>query len=297
MTQDQAIVQALQGTARWVPLLVVGLAVAGGVWLEKQAPEKLGEPPVVAALPDWQAPAAIAADAWAVFTPPVSAERPTSGIAQRIRLVGTFLQEDAEASVGKALLEFVESKRQRTVAEGEIILGAYRIKDVGESSIVVSGPEGDVTLWRKGLVKHVAVSANPPGKQVTFDDAPALETSRFGKRIAENQWVLKRESLLAYHDELMGDPSRLSQLLLSFDENEAAGEVNGYRIDVKGENGFFDDLGMQPGDVINKVNHMRMINHGRARFFLREFMEARVPMFILDVERNGKSEKLMYLIR
>ena len=297
MTQEHPIIQALQRTARWVPAAVVCVAAAGGVWLDRQAPGGLEPSSPSPVLPDWQAPATIAEEAWLVFAPPESDRPVTSSVSQRIRLVGTFLQEEAGHSVGKALLEFVETNRQRTVSEGEVILGSYRIKDVGESSIVVSGPEGDVTLWRKGLVKPVAVSANMPGEQVTFEDAPALETTRFGKRITENQWVLKREALLAYHDELMDDPSRLSQLLLSFGENQSEGEVNGYRIDVKGENGFFEDLGLAPGDAVNKVNHMRMINHGRARFFLREFMKSRVPMFILDVERDGKSEKRIYLIR
>jgi hypothetical protein len=42
---------------------------------------------------------------------------------------------------------------------------------------------------------------------------------------------------------------------------------------------------------------MRMVSQRRAEYFLSEFLKNRVSALVLDVEREGKPEKMIYLIR
>jgi type II secretory pathway component PulC len=73
--------------------------------------------------------------------------------------------------------------------------------------------------------------------------------------------------------------------------------IAGYRLDIEGEERFFKDVGMKPGDVVRKVNSMAMVSQSRAEFFIREFVKGNLGAVVLDIERQGQPEKLVYLIR
>ena len=68
-------------------------------------------------------------------------------------------------------------------------------------------------------------------------------------------------------------------------------------LDVAGEADFFAAMGMQQGELIRKVNSMNMTSQKRAEYFMGEFMKYLVNAFVLDIERGGKPEKLIYLVR
>jgi type II secretory pathway component PulC len=74
-------------------------------------------------------------------------------------------------------------------------------------------------------------------------------------------------------------------------------EVAGYYLEAEGEGEFFKAVGLQEGDTIRKVNSMLMTSQKRAEYFISEFIRNRVNAFVLEVDRNGKEEKLIYLIR
>ena len=76
-----------------------------------------------------------------------------------------------------------------------------------------------------------------------------------------------------------------------------AGNITGYTLDVQGEAEFFDAVVMKPGDVVRKVNSMPMTSRRRAEFFIREFVNDRANVIVLDIERGGKEQKLIYQVR
>jgi len=75
------------------------------------------------------------------------------------------------------------------------------------------------------------------------------------------------------------------------------GQVAGYRLEKEGEAEFFAAVGLQEGDTIRRVNSMNMTSQARAEYFISEFMKERLGAVVLDVERNGQQEKLIYLFR
>jgi len=56
-------------------------------------------------------------------------------------------------------------------------------------------------------------------------------------------------------------------------------------------------VGLQHGDVVRKVNSMRMTSQRRAEYFIGEFVQGRLGAVVLDIERNGQPTKLVYLIK
>ncbi len=132
---------------------------------------------------------------------------------------------------------------------------------------------------------------------VSMEDQPALESSRFGKRVGENRWVFNREELLKYYQEVLDEPERIAKVYLSLKPDYQGESIEGYRLASEGEADFFKAVGLQEGDTIRKVNSMRMVSQRRAEYFLSEFLKNRVSALVLDVEREGKPEKMIYLIR
>ena len=54
-----------------------------------------------------------------------------------------------------------------------------------------------------------------------------LETSRFGKRIGEARWVMQKEALVGYYQELLDDPERIAAIYMSMKPDYIDGEVAG----------------------------------------------------------------------
>jgi len=78
---------------------------------------------------------------------------------------------------------------------------------------------------------------------------------------------------------------------------EEAGGIEGYRVGIEGEGGFFEAAGLVEGDVVRRVNSMRMTNRRRAEYFIGEFVADRANVFVLDIERGNEKKKLIYQVR
>ena len=63
----------------------------------------------------------------------------------------------------------------------------------------------------------------------------------------------------------------------------------------KGEAEFYAQVGLRDGDVVRKVNSIKMTSQRRSEFLLGEFLQGRLGTVVIDIERDGKPEKLVYL--
>ncbi|MGA0368545.1 MAG: hypothetical protein ACO3N7_03745 [Kiritimatiellia bacterium] len=224
-------------------------------------------------------------------------------------LSGTFqtfeMREGSENEVAQvrsiALVDDLREGKQRLLREGDR-LGSFRVDRVSMDRVTLSRGEYQFELALSG---QMASGANPvqtesttPSAPQRFEDLPALEENRFGKKVAENQWVLKRQEVFNYAEEIMGNPLRATQLFRSFSQvAEAEGDEPGFRIQMKGEEAFFRDMGLGDGDVIRRVNSMEMKSQVRAEYLVREFMNSRMSAVVLDVENNGESRKQIFIVR
>ncbi len=225
-------------------------------------------------------------------------------LANRFRLAGTFFlyapEGETAESQRRAIVDDVQKSQQSIVTEGDT-LEEFRVQNVYPDRIVLRTGGTDYTLAlsfaETGPVASAPPAATGETAVVSMEDMPALESSRFGKRVGENRWVFNREELLKYYQEVLDEPERIAKVYLSLKPDYQGESIEGYRLASEGEADFFKAVGLQEGATIRKVNSMRMVSQRRAEYFLSEFLKNRVSALVLDVEREGKPEKMIYLIR
>ena len=142
-----------------------------------------------------------------------------------------------------------------------------------------------------------AGAAAPPA--AAADAAPHLESNRFGNRVGETRWEFNRQAILDYYQEMMDNPERLAALFMAMEaDRDEEGKVAGYRLNMDvGEREFYTQVGLQHGDVVRRVNSMRMTSQRRAEYFIGEFVQNRLGAVVIDIERNGQPQKLVYLVK
>lgn len=287
-------------------LLAVGLAAPIGLaWPRLPVPGAAVEPPPP------PAPRAAADPVetrhWKVLQPAAATGARVEASTARFRLAGTFLSysfsgEEAKVSERYAILDLLDAKRQKLAHVGDVVEG-WTVRTIEEDRATLENNGVLLELTRtftplgEAPAPAVVSDADPEKEGVPFWDQPALETNRFGKRIGDNRWVIKREKVMEYYNELLADPERLVNLYKSFYPDRRNGEVEGFRLKFAGEQDFFKAIGIREADVVRSVNSMQMTSQKRAEFFIGEFVRNNIEALVFDVERDGKEEQLIYLIR
>lgn len=275
-----------------------------GLYLRAPAPEKA---PDAIALPAWPEPPESLNEGWSVFKKRGAAAPVAAGpLAQRYRLAGTFFAYPGDGAGGSgssrhAIVDDIRAQTQVIVQEEDPLDGC-RVLSIFRDRIVLRHATGDEELWLTFLKsgdteKPTASASKGPAPVLTFDEMPALEVSRFGKRIGDNRWMLEREALMEYFNEVQETPERLSSVLLAMQPEYEGDAVAGFKLDKLGEDVLYDSVGMKNGDVVRMVNSMPMTSPARANYFISEFLNERISAIVLDIEREGVEEKLIYLIR
>lgn len=279
-------------------LLALRLAFAGR---NARAPgERSGSRTAVAEPFRWPE---LAASAWNVFrsgAAPAPAA-PAGQLAARYRLAGVFLllgdPGEAGAENRCAILDDMQDQRQILAAEGEEV-GPARVVRVAADHVVLSADGREETLV---LVAGTLAGRGGPGAAGAPAAEPAkiLETTRFGNRVGETRWEINKQAVLEYYQEMMDNPERLAGLFNAMEpDRDVEGKVAGYRLNVAlGEKDFYTQVGLRDGDVVRKVNSMRMTSQRRAEYFIGEFVQDRLGAVVIDVERDGQPQKLVYLVK
>lgn len=230
-------------------------------------------------------------------------------LARRFRLAGTFFAASSYQQSRKAIIDDIQKKTQCLVAEGDnldqnvLVVTIFRdrviLRNVPTSPRVGTDPaeSRDEQLWLSFAEGNKpAASTNRLENDVTQGQADAT-IGRFGKRTGERRWVLERSEVLRYYQELLNNPDRLAKVFESLKPVYQTGKIAGYTLDIEGEGEVFRAFGLKQGDIIRQVNSMPMISQTRAEYFINEFVKNRVNGFVIDIERDAKSEKMIYLVR
>ena len=221
-------------------------------------------------------------------------------LSARYRLAGVFLVLSDTGRSGAeqrcAILDDLQTQQQILATEEEQ-LDQVRVVLVENDHVVLSDGVNEETIYLAAgtLPGHENANAAAPA-----EEAPKiLETNRFGNRIGDTRWEFNRQALLDYYQEVMDNPERLASLFLAMEaDRDTEGKVAGYKLNVDvGEKDFYTQIGLQQGDVVRKVNSMRMTSQRRAEYFIGEFVQNRLGAVVFDIERNGEPKKLVYLIK
>ena len=224
-------------------------------------------------------------------------------LARRFRLAGTFFAASSYQQSCKAIIDDIQKKTQSLVAEGDNLDQNILVVSIFKDRVILRENNPDLAgsrdehLWLSFAGGEKAgKSANQPGTDVIPGQADTTLV-RFGKRTGERRWVLERSAVIQYYEELLGHPDRLAKVFESLKPVYKTGKIAGYTLDVEGEGEVFRAFGLKQGDVIRQVNSMPMISQSRAEYFINEFVKNRVNGFVIDIEREAKPEKTIYLVR
>jgi type II secretion system protein C len=288
---------------KWTALVLLALAalLALRLALAGRGARAVAERPAAVVAEPFRWPE-LAAGAWNVFrsgAAPAPAA-PAGQLAARYRLAGVFLILGDPDAVGAehrcAILDDVQEQRQILAGEGEDV-GSARVVRVAADHVVLSADGREETL--------VLTAGTLPGRDgagagaAAAEPAKILETTRFGNRVGETRWEINKAAVLEYYREMMDNPERLAGLFNAMEpDRDVEGKVAGYRLNVaRGEKDFYTQVGLRDGDVVRKVNSMRMTSQRRAEYFIGEFVQDRLGAVVIDVERDGQPQKLVYLVK
>ena len=243
-------------------------------------------------------------DMWDVFIDTSASARPSAGAGEegRYRLAGTFISfpsGSGQNEVRKAILDDAGAKSQILVQQGDD-LGTYVVEHIQRDMVTLRKDSGKKVELRLSFTSGgPAETEKGPGilEPTSFEEMPALESSRFGKRIAENRWVLSRDALMGYYEELLDHPERMAALFSSMEDLEEDSVLAGYQVNIKGEEDLFSAMGLKQGDIVREVNSIRMTSPRRSEYLIKEFVQGRLNAVVFDVEREGERQKLIELIR
>lgn len=277
--------------------LVVFLAYAGIYAALPPPATPQGAP---ASGPLFPASTEVPAEAWSVFARYNAADGGQGSLAKVFRLAGTFFMggSEGDGSTRKAVLDHLEQQEQFLVREGDRVASVDVVR-IHRDHVVLSSGGREEELWLSFQSRggEAGIAAAPAAAKDLGWDERVIETSVYGKRIAENRWILSRDALLDYHQAMLDDPERLAALFLSMKPDYQDDDIAGYRVDIEGEEAFFQAVGLGEGDIVREVNSMRMVSQRRAEYFIREFAQGQLSAVVLDIERSGTPEKLIYYIR
>ncbi len=222
-------------------------------------------------------------------------------LARRYRLAGTFFASGEHQQSRKAIIDDLQAKgpeNQKLVGEGDTLDdGGVLVASIQTEFVVLRAGMREEKIWLSfaGGPSHAAAESDRAGQAAAGGAADML--ARFGARVEDRRWLLKRDALLQYYQELMADTERLGKVFESLKPVYQQSRIAGYVLDVAGEKDMFHAFGLRQNDVIRKVNSMPMNSQRRAEYFISEFVKNRVNGFVLDIERDGKPQKFVYLIR
>jgi len=250
-------------------------------------------PPVTNAVAWSQLPSAQSFD-WNIFCLSGGDSQAAEGsLASAFRFAGTFfVSGDSGGEVRRAVLCVIADERQVIASEGDTIDGVV-VDKIGADSVILR--RGDETAE----LRLSFASGNQSATGVGESAASGKDTAaRFGKTLSKNSWELRRSSLMEYYNEMLDDPERLLNLFDSlkplYNDN---GSITGYQLGIEGEREFFESVGLREGDVVRKVNSLPMTRRSRAEFFIKQVASDKINAIVIDVERDGKPERLIYQIK
>ena len=223
--------------------------------------------------------------------------RPTTSaglLASRFRLAGTFFAFGDKQMARNAIIDDLRKKDQKLVSEGDPLDDAITVVSIQTDRIRIrdGSREEELLLSFSGAISNRANVAKTPATNVSV-----TKTSRFGEQVEGNRWIIKRDELLTYYQELMANPERLAKVFESLKPVYREKKIMGYVVDVEGEADMFAAFGLKQGDIVKKVNSMPMTSQARAEYFIHEFVKDRVNGFVLDIERESKQDRMIYMMR
>jgi general secretion pathway protein C len=211
-----------------------------------------------------------------VFNPAAATDR---RVAEGLRLWGVGLH----GTSGHAVIEDLETHRQELYRVGDAIRGAR----------IVGIAWDRVTLEQSG--QQATLELAPPGERhaAQAEDgatAPPAQTPATIRRTGADAFIVDRRELAGAVDNMSGLMTQLRAVA-----EVADGRPAGFRLFQIKEDSLFHRLGLQDGDVVQRVNGTTLDDPTSLLTFLGRLRNE--PRVAVDIMRAGAARTLVYDLR
>jgi len=207
-----------------------------------------------------------------------AAVRASLGLAEKLRLIGVVLGDQHGVF---AIIEDLASKQQSLYHLHDSVLDFGEVSEIRRNGIVI----------RQGNLEELLELAHAESPAVASDPArtppPSNKPSTSGAPL--RKVVDRREVELAMSDL----PKLLSQARAV--PNMTNGAVNGYRLDYIAPASFYEKIGVQTGDVLQRVNGVDIRDPSTMLNLLQQLKNEQIVK--LDVVRNNQRSTITYELR
>lgn len=204
--------------------------------------------------------------------------RASLGLAARIRLIGVVLGDQRGVF---AIVEELASKQQMLYHVHDQVLDLGEVSEIRRNGILVR--QGNLEeLLELALLDHPAI---PGGSSGTVPSAVQAQTGGVPLRK-----VIDRREV----EQAMSDlPKLLSQARAV--PHTVNGAINGFRLDYIAPTSFYEKIGVQTGDVLQRVNGVDIRDPGTMLNLLQQLKNEQIVK--LDVLRNNQRSTITYELR
>ncbi|MBH0178308.1 MAG: hypothetical protein HP491_10710 [Nitrospira sp.] len=207
-----------------------------------------------------------------------AAVRASLGAASKIRLIGIVMGDKRGVF---AIVEELASKKQTLYRLHEHIVDLGEVADIQRDGMTIR--QGNLEEWLElGLTEKPAI----PG---TNTAAPPSTPSPQAPGGPLRKVVDRREVELAMNDlpKLMTQARAMPHMV--------NGTVSGYRIEYMAPASFYEKIGIQTGDILQRVNGVDIRDPSTMLNLLQQLKNERVVK--LDMVRNNQPSTLTYELR
>ena len=204
--------------------------------------------------------------------------RASLGLAARLRLIGTVLGDQRGVF---AIVEELSSKQQSLYHLHDSVLDLGEIAEIRRNGIIIR--QGNVEeLLELGISEGQAAPAGSPGA-IPGPQAGTTPTAPLRK-------VVDRREV----EQAMNDlPKLLSQARAV--PNTVNGAINGFRLDYIAPASFYERIGVQAGDVLQRVNGVDIRDPSTMLNLLQQLKNEQTVK--LDLVRNNQRSTITYELR
>jgi len=218
-----------------------------------------------------------------LFNPPhgTAAPRGRGATSSRLRLWGVGFR----GGEARAVIEDTASHHQDLYRVGDSVGGA-RLATIDWDHVTLAHPQGEETLE----LATAEPEASPPADARPADAPQAARADAHIRRTAENAFVVDRREITGAADNMSG---LLTQLRAVAEVTE--GRPAGFRLFEIAAGSLFSRLGLQDGDVVQRVNGTAIGDPAALLGFLQRLRTE--PRVALDIVRGGVPRTLVYDLR
>jgi general secretion pathway protein C len=204
------------------------------------------------------------------------------GAAAKIRLIGVVMGEQRGVF---AIVEEQTSKNQALYRLHDRIPDLGEVTDIQRNSIVI----------RQGNLEELVGLSLPdkpfaPGNSASTPPSPALSASRTPAASPLLKQVVDRREV----EQAMNDLPKLMTQARAV-PNMVNGAINGFRLDYIAPSSFYEKIGVQTGDVLQRVNGVDIRDPGTILSLLQQLKNEEVVK--LDIIRNNQRSTVTYELR